>query len=103
MRTFFQLIKATVGVAAFLLLLGFAVKNTDNVAVRYFLGLEWQAPLVFVLLVFFAVGVVLGVMASLGVIVGQRRQILSLRRELRGRPRRADAPVLAERAWTGRS
>ena len=99
MRTFFLLIKATLGVAAFLLLLGFAVKNTDNVAVRYFLGLEWQAPLVFVLLVFFAVGIVLGVMASLGVIVGQRRQILSLRRELRGRPRREGAPVLAERAW----
>ena len=32
--------------ALFLLLLGFAVKNTDGRRVRYFLGLEWQAPLV---------------------------------------------------------
>jgi lipopolysaccharide assembly protein A len=98
MRTFFLLIKATVGVTAFVLLLGFAVKNTDSVTVRYFLGLEWQAPLVFVLLVFFTLGIVLGVMASLGVIVSQRRQILGLKRELRGGTRTAVAPTAAERA-----
>jgi uncharacterized integral membrane protein len=37
----------------FLLLLGFAVKNTDLTVVRYYLGIEWRAPLVFVLLVTF--------------------------------------------------
>ena len=98
MRTFFLLIKATVAVTAFVLLLGFAVKNVDSVTVRYFLGLEWQAPLVFVLLVFFAAGIVLGGMASLVVIVRQRRQIHGLKRELRGRTRTAVAPALAERA-----
>ncbi len=98
MRTFFLLIKATVGVAAFFVLLGFAVKNTDSVTVRYFLGLEWQAPLVFVLLVFFAAGIVLGVMASLGVIVSQRRRIFGLTRELRGRTRGAVPPAQAELA-----
>ena len=95
MRTFLLLIKATAGVMAFLVLLAFAVKNTDNVVVRYFLGLEWEAPLVFVLLVFFTAGIVLGIMASLGIIVGQRRQILNLRRELRGRVRAGAAPALA--------
>ena len=54
MRVFSLLTKLLV----FLLLLGFAVKNIDSVTVRYFLGLEWQAPLAFVLLVFFAAGVV---------------------------------------------
>ena len=36
MRIFFLLLK----IAVFLLLLGFAAKNLDGVAVRYFLGLE---------------------------------------------------------------
>jgi len=98
MRTFFRLIKAMFGVTVFLLLLGFAVKNADSVAVRYFPGLEWHAPLVFVLLVFFTAGIVLGVMASLVVIVRQRREILGLKRELRGRMRAAAVPPLAERA-----
>ena len=96
MRTFFLLVKSAAGAAVFLLLLGFAVKNSDNVAVRYFLGMEWQAPLVFVLLVFFAAGIALGVTASLGIIVRQRRQILGLKRELRGVTRAAVAPMMAE-------
>ena len=96
MRTFFLLVKSVAAVAVFLLLLGFAVKNSDSVAVRYFLGLEWQAPLVFVLLVFFATGIVLGVTASLGIIVRQRRQILGLKRELRGVTSAAVAPLMTE-------
>ena len=46
---------------AFLLLLGFAIKNTSPVVVRYYLGNEWQAPLVFVLLITFAIGVAVGI------------------------------------------
>ena|SRR5579862_4689928 len=96
MRIFYLLVKATVGVVVFLALLGFAVKNTDSVVVRYFLGLEWQAPLVFVLLVFFAAGITLGVMASLAVLVRQRREILLLKRELRGATRGAVTPLMSE-------
>ena len=92
MRVFFLLLKT----AVFLLLLGFAAKNTDNVAVRFFLGLEWQAPLVFVLLVFFGTGTAIGVMASLAIIVRQRRGILKLKRELRSRPHPVAAPATAE-------
>ena len=32
--------------ALFLLILSFAVVNTDPVTVRYYLGIQWQAPLV---------------------------------------------------------
>ncbi len=73
--------------AVFLLLLGFAAKNTENVTVRYFLGFEWQAPLVFVLLVFFASGIALGAVGSLAIIGRQRREILDLKRERRNRAR----------------
>jgi uncharacterized integral membrane protein len=68
--------------ALFALALTFAVKNSDPVAVRYFLGHEWHAPLIFVLLVFFCVGAVLGLLGALGQILRQRREISSLRREL---------------------
>lgn len=69
----------------FLVLLGFAIKNTDPVAVRFYLGSAWEAPLVFVLLVAFVVGAAAGVMASLGVVFRKRREIAGLRKELRTR------------------
>jgi uncharacterized integral membrane protein len=80
-------------VLVFLMLLGFALKNLDSVTVRYFLGLEWQAPLVLVLLIFFALGIALGLAASFGVIFAQRRTIAGLKRERRGEA--AGAPPAA--------
>ncbi|MEK7875884.1 MAG: lipopolysaccharide assembly protein LapA domain-containing protein [Pseudomonadota bacterium] len=66
----------------FVLVITFAVKNTDPVTVRYTLGGEWQAPLVFVLLVAFCVGVAAGLGAGLTQVFRQRREIATLRREL---------------------
>jgi len=79
MRVFYLLIK----VILFLALFAFAVGNADSIVVRYFPGREWQAPLVFVLLVFFGGGVLSGVVAGTAVIARQRREILALRRALR--------------------
>jgi uncharacterized integral membrane protein len=79
----------------FLLLLGFVLKNMDGVTVRYFSGFEWQAPLAIVLLVFFGAGIAAGVVASLGIIARQQREILGLKRELRSRAPGAAAPVTA--------
>lgn len=73
------------GFILFLLALGFAVKNSDAVVVHYYLGYQWQASLVLVILVFFFVGVAVGVAASLGFIFRQRREIISLKREMRAR------------------
>ena len=67
----------------FLLLLGFAVKNDQPVVLHYFFGYEWQASLVVILLVFFAIGVGTGVLALLGNLFRQRREIAVLKRELR--------------------
>ena len=39
--------------ALFVLVLTFAIRNTETVTVRYFLGWEWQSPLIFVLLITF--------------------------------------------------
>ncbi|MDB5809158.1 MAG: hypothetical protein JWN94_1280 [Betaproteobacteria bacterium] len=96
MQRLVLLVKTVAGVSIFLMLLGFAVKNTDTVALRYFLGLEWQAPLVLMLLVFFAAGAALGIAACLGAVFTQRRQILALKREIRGLTRTPGVPIVAE-------
>jgi putative membrane protein len=67
----------------FLLLLSFAVKNTETAVLRYYFGYEWPAPLVLILLVFFCAGAAVGIIASLSYIFRQRREMLSLKRELR--------------------
>jgi uncharacterized integral membrane protein len=69
----------------FLFFITLAVKNLDPVVVRYFLGYEWRAPLIFVLLIFFIVGTVLGIVATLGHIIRQRRELTVLKRELAAR------------------
>jgi uncharacterized integral membrane protein len=66
----------------FLLLLGFAVKNDQPVVLRYFFGYEWQTSLVVVLLCFFTLGIVLGLLAMLGTMYRQRRELAVVKREL---------------------
>ncbi len=70
---------------AFILLLAFALKNSDPAVVRFYFGAHWEAPLAFVLLVFFAAGAAAGVMACLAYAYRQRREILQLRKDLRAR------------------
>ena len=64
----------------FLFLLAFAIKNTETVNVRFILDSSWQAPLIIVLLVFFAGGAALGVLSLLGTVFGLRREITQLKR-----------------------
>ena len=66
--------------ALFVLVLTFALRNTDVVTVRYYFGGEWQTPLVFALLVAFCAGVAVGLMATLTQLVRQRREIAALKR-----------------------
>ena len=69
----------------FVLLFGFALKNSDPVSVRFYLGSQWDASLALVVLVFFGIGVAAGVIACFAYIYRQRREILQLRKELRAR------------------
>jgi uncharacterized integral membrane protein len=65
----------------FFVVVTFAVKNTDLVTVRYFLGWEWQSPLIFVMLIAFCAGIALGLLAALPKLFRQRREISSIKRE----------------------
>lgn len=71
------------GFILFLLTLGFALKNTDSVTLHYFLGYQWHAPLVVILVAAFCLGTTAGVAATLGLIFRQRREIQKLRREIK--------------------
>jgi lipopolysaccharide assembly protein A len=66
--------------AVFLLLVAFAAKNVEPVTLRFYFDQVLRAPLVLVLLGAFALGALLGVLAMLGTVLRQRREISALRR-----------------------
>ena len=88
-----QYVRWIIRLLLFAIVLTFAIKNTDPVTVRYYLGGQWEAPLILVLLIAFCAGAVVGMMTGLGQLFRQRRQIGGLKRELRSRQPQAVHPV----------
>ena len=82
---FLRFFAPIIGLVLFLAAMGFAVKNSELITLHYYLGVRWQAPLVVVLFVAFAIGAVAGVAASFSYLYRQRREILMLKRESRNR------------------
>jgi putative membrane protein len=76
-----RIVTWTIRLVVFLLLAAFAAKNVDPVALRFYFDLAWTAPLIAVLLGFFAAGALFGVLALVGTLLRQRREISTLRRE----------------------
>ena len=72
-----------VRIALFLLVLAFALENSQVVSVHYFVATPWQAPLVVVILLCFAVGAALGVLAVIPAFIRMRRDMTLLRRQLK--------------------
>lgn len=68
--------------ALFVVLLGFAVKNSGIVELHFFFGTAWPLPLVAVMLIFFSAGAAVGLSAALGIYLRQRRELVRLRKEL---------------------
>lgn len=79
MRLFFAILL----VISCLLLFGFAIKNVEPVELQYYLGFRWKAPLSLMLLTSLLIGVILGMIICLKPIISQRKQLLSLQRELK--------------------
>lgn len=59
----------------FIVFFGFALKNTQEVALQFFLGYEMRAPLVLMLLAFFVSGAIFGVLAMMSTVLRQRRDL----------------------------
>ncbi len=68
-------------IVVFLLLLGFTVRNAETVTLRYYFGYEWQAPLVLIMFLFFALGIAVGIASCLGKLFRQRREIAGYRKK----------------------
>lgn len=77
-----KILSTLVWVIVFIVLLLLAIKNADPVIVRFYFGLEWATPLILLLLLTFACGAVLGMIACLPAIVRQRREVAGLKKEM---------------------
>ena len=62
-------------IAVFFLLVAFAAKNVEPVTLRFYFDLVLETPLVLALFGFFAAGALFGMLALLGTLVRQRREI----------------------------
>jgi putative membrane protein len=70
-----KLLLRIAAVILFILFFGFALENTQEVVLHFFLSYEIRGPLVLVLLGFFAVGAVLGVLAMTPTVFRHRRDL----------------------------
>ena len=62
------------------ILVWFAVKNSQVIELNGLPGQVWQAPLVFILLIVFVAGMLIGLLAWVPTVVRQRRELGRLRR-----------------------
>ena len=74
-------------------LVWFAVKNSQEVVLNGLPDQTLKAPLVFVLLVVFVAGVVIGLLAWIPTVVRQRRELARLRRAVERQAAAAAAPA----------
>jgi lipopolysaccharide assembly protein A len=70
-----KIVSRIFAVILFVLFFGFALKNDQIVTLQYFWGYAQSAPLVILLLVFFLIGAILGVLAMVPIVFRHRRDI----------------------------
>ena len=87
-----RIVTWTIRVLVFLLLVGFAAKNVEPVTLRFYFDLALQTPLVLALFGFFALGALFGILALLGTVLRQRREISALKKSMERPP---EAPIAA--------
>jgi len=83
MKNFTRYLGLAAKLLLFLLVLGFALKNSHPAVFHSYLGATWQAPLIIMLGLAFVLGVLTGVLALLPT-------LFRLRREAAGKQRAVD-------------
>jgi putative membrane protein len=79
----------------FVIFFGFALKNTDEVVLRFFWDYEIRKPLVLMLLGFFTAGAVLGVLAMTPTVFRYRRDLSKQKKTVATMQKEIDAQRLA--------
>jgi lipopolysaccharide assembly protein A len=69
-----KFVSTIVGLILFILFFGFALKNTQEVDLHFFLNYELRGPLVLMLLAFFVAGAGLGILAVTPTVFRHRRE-----------------------------
>lgn len=69
-----KFVSTIVGIVLFILFFGFALKNTQEVDLHFFLQYELRGPLVLMLLAFFVAGAAFGILALAPTVFRQRRE-----------------------------
>jgi uncharacterized integral membrane protein len=87
MKYVFRIVAAMLFVVFF----GFALKNTQEVALRFFFNYEVNAPLVLLLLAFFVGGAVLGILAMLPTVFRHRRELARQRKAITAMEKESEA------------
>lgn len=88
-----RLIAWILRIVLFLVMFLFALKNYEVVPLKFYFDFEWRAPLVLLLLIFFAGGMALGVLACLPRLFRARRDLANAQAAAKKRPA---APVLPQ-------
>ncbi len=73
MNTLLRILVWLVRIVVFIGLFGLAIKNSGPMELRFFLDHTWTAPVSVVVLAVFAVGVAVGLTATLGLSLRRRR------------------------------
>ena len=89
MRLIFRLM----ALVLFIVFFDFALKNTDEVVLHFFWGSQARSPMILLLLAFFVVGVVLGVLAMTGTVLRYRGELVKMKKE--AEQKKADAETVA--------
>src|SRR5215467_7721837 len=80
-----QVLRWVVGSIIFLALLFLSLQNSELVTLKFYHWWSWQAPLIFVVLIAFAIGAAAGLLAGALRSARLSRQLSRLRREQRQR------------------
>ena len=72
----------TIRLVLLVFLVAFAAKNADPVTVQFYFDLAARAPLIVVLFCAFALGALFGILALLGTLLRQRRELAVLRKRV---------------------
>ncbi len=80
-----------VAILLFVIFFGFALKNTQETSLHFFLDTTIHAPLVIMLLGFFAAGAVLGILAMTPIVFRHRRELNAQKRQLQNLQKDYDA------------
>lgn len=75
-----RILYGIVGLVVVLVGVTFTYRNAQPVELHYYFGIDWVAPLSFMLLTTLTVGIVLGFLASLAMVAHMQGQLLKARR-----------------------